>query len=843
MAGENWGEAIIDAITESKVMVIIFSENANTSQQVMREVERAVFKNIPIIPLRIQDVVPTKSMEYFLSTPHWLDALDDDTEKHISELLETVDRILKQNPTETEALVTDRGSLHPLVDQIQTRRKGKWLRKSTIAFILLFAMITTSIITVILFNSLGGKSSETIEPELPLVTDEQIGKVTQSGFRDDFKNGLDDEWQWIREDENNWQINPEGLLRIRTQPGEIWATPSMIETNNLRNLLVRPTPEEEHINKLILLSKTIEDIMGYPQDIEWVLVNDEFKILQSRNITTLYPIEPEYLYDDQLRLYMCYNTTIQGMTAPYTPLAFEFWRCSFAAYTSIYYGGKKKDLHPFWIKYINGRIHYDLTEILGKRILSKNALSMLDAKDPSGGLLMKDIFSEYKSLFFKQGGSFKLKLNIIRFLLKLSRYGKISKTDYNAALIEVYDLDKSFEQELDENIKKVNNLSNATKLIEETVEAFSFLAFKEVMYINYGLQSFAKWEKWFKKHHQDVDLMPIQFAVEHNPTTEMSLAIMTTALSYIEDETKPAINDKRIRLLLEKYGHRGEFDTDIGKPRWYETPIQILNMVEMYMENNLAKESINKFEKQREEAITLIHELHIMLKDQYGYKKAQKFKFDMENYRYLSGLREFPKFTMVKYLAKLRNMMLDLGQYLVDNNQLLNKEDVAYLYFSELETKDPIDLKSIVKTRKADFKKQSSYKEVPRFILSNGETYYQPPTVSDHNAIITGVPLSSGIVRGRVKILDSPDIGQIKSDEILVTHNTDPSWTPLFPVIKGLVMEAGGPISHGAIVAREFGLPSIGGVANARQQLIDGMLIEMDGRNGTIEIIRSEDTQ
>ncbi len=96
LAGQIWGEAIIDAIAGSKVMVVIFSSNSNSSSQVLREVERAVNKGVAIIPFRIENVAMSKSLEYFLSSPHWLDALTEPIERHIQNLNRIIQLLLNQ---------------------------------------------------------------------------------------------------------------------------------------------------------------------------------------------------------------------------------------------------------------------------------------------------------------------------------------------------------------------------------------------------------------------------------------------------------------------------------------------------------------------------------------------------------------------------------------------------------------------------------------------------------------------------------------------------------------------------------------------------------------------------
>lgn len=99
MPGAEWGEAIIDGINQCRVVILIFSANANESPQIRREIERAVNKGVPIIPLRIQDIAPTRSLEYFIGTVHWLDALTPPLESHLRRLVETVKALLQIDPT------------------------------------------------------------------------------------------------------------------------------------------------------------------------------------------------------------------------------------------------------------------------------------------------------------------------------------------------------------------------------------------------------------------------------------------------------------------------------------------------------------------------------------------------------------------------------------------------------------------------------------------------------------------------------------------------------------------------------------------------------------------------
>lgn len=113
LPGMDWGEAIVDAIKESKAMLLVFSSKANASQQIKREVERAVHRGIPLIPLRLDDAAPSKSLEYFISTPHWLDALTPPLEQHLQRVAEAVKLLLQRLAGvggDTKAGAADTGS-------------------------------------------------------------------------------------------------------------------------------------------------------------------------------------------------------------------------------------------------------------------------------------------------------------------------------------------------------------------------------------------------------------------------------------------------------------------------------------------------------------------------------------------------------------------------------------------------------------------------------------------------------------------------------------------------------------------------------------------------------------
>ena len=123
-----------------------------------------------------------------------------------------------------------------------------------------------------------------------------------------------------------------------------------------------------------------------------------------------------------------------------------------------------------------------------------------------------------------------------------------------------------------------------------------------------------------------------------------------------------------------------------------------------------------------------------------------------------------------------------------------------------------------------------------RILDSRGRIFY-PPRKAAADGELSGVPISPGVVQGRVKVLQFANEKQLLPGEILVARATDPGWTPLFINAKGIILEIGGALQHGAVVAREYGVPCVSGLDNATQILRDGQLVEVDGSNGIVRLL------
>ncbi len=220
-----------------------------------------------------------------------------------------------------------------------------------------------------------------------------------------------------------------------------------------------------------------------------------------------------------------------------------------------------------------------------------------------------------------------------------------------------------------------------------------------------------------------------------------------------------------------------------------------------------------------------------------GRWRAAVVRFGLGRTRRYAGLRELPKFYLVKTLAAIRSSLLVVGEHLAGRGVLESAGDVFFLDLRETRAAlDPgADLRELVARRRETYERERRRRHVPRVLLSDGtepEALAQPAA----DGALTGTPASAGTVTGVARVVLDPIGAHLEPGEILVCPSTDPGWTPLFLTAGGLVMEMGGAMSHGSVVAREYGIPAVVGVADATHRITSGQEITVDGAAGTVTL-------
>lgn len=620
----------------------------------------------------------------------------------------------------------------------------------------------------------------------------------------------------------------------------------------------RQTLTDEQILQLARIGRKIEEHFGHPQDIEWCLVDDRFYIVQSRPITTLFPI-PE-ANDQENHVYVSVGHQ-QMMTDPIRPLGLSF-------YLLITRAPMRK---------AGGRLFVDLTHMLASPANRRTVIDGLGKSDP----LIKDALMTVveRGDFIKPStpdsppdkGENKEQATDD---CKKTELPAVFQTQPEPDSLDpaiVSELITNFEtsvETLKQNIQTRSG-SDVFDFIIEDIQRLKTLSFDPrslgaiMASINAAAWINEKMNAWLgEKNAADT----LAQSAPNNITSEMGLALLDVAdairpypevIDYLHHVKNDNFLDELLKLkggketrnaieaYLDKYGMRCVGEIDITKTRWSEKPITLVPMILSNIRNFEPGASKRKFDQGRVEALKKEQELLERLRDPDSYRgpdgeeKAKKTKSMIGAIRNFAGYREYPKYAMIKRYFVYKQALLKEAERLVQAGVLHEKEDAYYLTFEELH--------EVVRTHKLDYQiisnRKDEYKQYekltpPRVITSDGEIVAGKYNREGIPAgAIVGLPVSAGVIEGRARVILNMEEADLEDGDILVTAFTDPSWTPLFVSIKGLVTEVGGLMTHGAVIAREYGLPAVVGVENATKLIKDGQRIRVHGTEGYIEIV------
>lgn len=603
------------------------------------------------------------------------------------------------------------------------------------------------------------------------------------------------------------------------------------------------TLSDEQVLELERIGRKLEAYFGCPQDIEWCLVEDTFYIVQSRPITTLYPI-PE-ANDQENHVYVSVGHQ-QMMTDSMKPLGLSFWLLT----------------TPAPMRIAGGRLFVDVTHMVASPDSRKMLVDAMGQHDP----LMKDALIN----IIERGDFIKFLPNDKQEQSSGKSNKSVSSADSRAQIENdptiVSDLIKSSQtsiEELKQNIQTklgsdlfdfiLEDIQLLKKILFDPQSSAVFMAAIEASsWIN------EKMNNWLgEKNAADT----LSQSVPNNITSEMGLALLDVAdvirpypevIDYLQQVKDDNFLDELVKFYggqetqeaiydyLSKYGMRCAGEIDITKTRWSEKPTTLVPVILSNIKNFEPNASNRKFEQGRQEALKKEQEILERLKQlPDGEQKAKETKRMISLIRNFIGYREYPKYGMVSRYFVYKQALLKEAEQLVQANVIHEKEDIYYLTFEELH--------EVVRTNKLDYQIISKRKDVyklyekltpPRVITSDGEIIVGEYKRENLPAeAIVGQPVSSGVIEGRARVILNMEDADLEDGDILVTTFTDPSWTPLFVSIKGLVTEVGGLMTHGAVIAREYGLPAVVGVENATKMIKDGQKIRVNGTEGYIEIL------
>jgi len=292
-----------------------------------------------------------------------------------------------------------------------------------------------------------------------------------------------------------------------------------------------------------------------------------------------------------------------------------------------------------------------------------------------------------------------------------------------------------------------------------------------------------------------------------------------------------------VECYNKRFGIRCPKELDLASPRGYESPEELFRQLKVLNENtDEANNPIKIYEDSVKRREDTFNDIYGELLTKNGKGAAKKFKGDYEALVAFLGLREVHKYFMIMAADLLRRKLLFIADNFVKTRRLNNRDEIFNLNFDQIDEavkETSINLEALIEKNTEFSNKIKNIDNFPHVIDSRGKIL-RPPARPAKEGEIQGEPISAGTVIGKVKVLNTPDEKPVLPGEILVARATDPGWTPLFINAGGIVLEVGGVLQHGGLVAREYGKPCVAGVEEVTSILKDGMIIEVDGTTGII---------
>ena len=637
-----------------------------------------------------------------------------------------------------------------------------------------------------------------------------------------------------------------------------------------------PSLVDARIRELTALGDAIQQMFGAPQDVEWVIdAAGKIWVTQSRPITTLYPLpdpaaaEPlgaESAATADPRVYLC-GTLLQGLTRPLTPMGLSVL-------------GSMRNRNGPW-EYVNPglRMYVDVTAVVRNKYGRRYLLHMLPLADGRSGAVFPALLDDPRfgvrertprrqrpgtatTSAPRKPGKGSRAAQRAQQLAGMALTVRLAGSLLRAAVRPAAELRRAFdygnrleaELVLTGPATPFGRLDHAQHILDNTVDKL-ILATLPGPAVGYLMLAGAR--SLLRGTAEPRELEAVLRGLPNNVTTEMDLELWHLAVSiranaasrevfqtHAPEElaamyaagTLPAVAQTGMHGFLERYGHRAVAEIDLGMPRWSEKPDHILGMISNYLHVEDPEQAPDRqFARAEEHAEARIRSLVDRARAR-SRLRARLVEFCLRRTRQLSGLRELPKFYLILALAEMHRQLNAIGTELARSGAIAAAGDVYFLEFDEVRVGlRGADLKGIVADRRRLYDVELRRRRIPRLLLSDGtDVEAAVMAKSPASGALVGTPASAGTATGTVRVILDPVGAHLEPGEILVAPSTDPGWTPLFLTAGALVMEMGGVISHGAVVAREYGIPAVVGVPDATTRLRTGQTVTVDGSAGTV---------
>ncbi|MDT8899890.1 phosphoenolpyruvate synthase [Anaeroselena agilis] len=610
---------------------------------------------------------------------------------------------------------------------------------------------------------------------------------------------------------------------------------------------------DENAIRLARMGRNIEEHFGGPQDIEWCLVNNDIFIVQSRPITTLYPVPP--VADDRLHLFLSLGHP-QMMTAAIKPLGISVLR------TMVPFRKASPNGESGLLLEAGSRLYFDITPLLAYREVREKLPALLRNVDEAIGQAVAEFIGR---------DDFRLNAPPDK-KLPVALAGTVIPTAFAILRNILYrdndhvidDLNRYIANRVNENRNRLQAVSGPARIamIQEILSSLLPTIFPRLApYIVPALVTYKLIGHLARKWLGDTaELCDISKAPPGNVTSEMGLALGDVAdaarehpavIEYFQQANDATFLDglrsvpggeKVLPALVNffaRYGMRCTGEIDLTRPRWRESPTQLVPALLSHIAGMAPGQHRRDFAAGQQEADAAAERLLSRLSQTSGGMfRAKRMRRLIHVHRSLIGIREHPKYFVVQHLDLVKQALMLEAASLVAEGILEDPEEIYWLSLPEiarvLET-GRLD-RTILAERRDKYARDAKLTP-PRAMTGEGEIIIAKPSADAPPGALTGSAVSAGVAEGRARVILRLEEAQMDKGDILVAPFTDPGWTPLFPLAAGIVTEVGGLMTHGAVVAREYGIPAVAGVDGATIKIKDGQQIRIDGTRGFVQLL------
>lgn len=612
--------------------------------------------------------------------------------------------------------------------------------------------------------------------------------------------------------------------------------------------------------RLTELGQVIERLYAEPMDIEWARTGEELSILQARPITSLYPLPAPAPGASEMRVWFSFGA-VQGMLEPITPLGQDVLRVLLSGAGRLV--GRRVDWRTnAFVQTAGERLWLRVDAALRAGMTRKLLFQAMPVADPAIAGILADLAKEPELKIVRATPSTRTMTAITRLVTTTTPRARAALRDPVRARQHAERVAERLVESFRRIVAATGRAATPQARLTERVKAVETMGARFFPTLLPALAPL--WggvlialrrlrEEAARSGLPDADALVLSMlrALPGNVTAEMDLTLADVAETIRHDATAwgwlaetpasdlaaqhlrgnlPRVAQDAIGQFLADYGMRGIAEIDLGAPRWRDDPTPVMATLKGYLATRRAVTPREAHRLAQQDAGRTVRSLMDAAP-----KRADRIRDAAKAVRGMFGIWETPKFTIVRAFGLLRDAFDASGAELVEAGRLAAASDIYLLHLDELRRAFSSDWHQVVADRKATLVAEGRRTQVPRVLISDGRAFFEGLDAGDDG--LGGMGVSPGVAEGVVRVVHDPRREHLERGEILVCRGTDPAWTPLFLTAAGLITEVGGLMTHGSVVAREYGIPAVVGVHDATTRLTTGQRIRIDGSSGAIELL------